>query len=171
MFKERLSKRIESLRFPQAYKLANIFLRLHCSEHRPVTLGMDEHTVPIGIPCMASQQPSSHRYFFVTIYSSEEAAGRADVPLQVHPMRVPKPLPIKDLERGPLLAKGPNGSTYRGFYKGEAVAVKVANYPHQLSHYSVSMMNDLTKSDTHTPLLFENFSSVLQLADVANEVV
>ena len=81
---------------------------------------LDEHAVPIGIPCAAALQPNAHRYYFVKVQPEAEActasacaAGAAAV------------APLPGLELGPLLAKSTYGRTYRAFYNGTTVAVKV----------------------------------------------
>lgn len=93
---------------------------------RPVTSPLDEHTVPIGIPCAAALQPSARRYFFVRV--APDAAAATSGAGGAH---APEPLPIPGLELGPLLAKSPHGRTYRGFLKGSPVAVKVGLLLHR----------------------------------------
>jgi len=87
---------------------------------RPVTSPLDEHAVPIGIPCAAALQPSARRFFFVRV--APDAVATAASAGGAH---APEPLPISGLELGPLLAKSPYGRTYRGFLNGSPVAVKV----------------------------------------------
>jgi hypothetical protein len=82
--------------------------------------------VPIGVPCTAAMQPSSHRYFFVHVLASAapntaegtKATAAADA-------LAPQTVPIAGLELGPLLGRSPYGSTFRACHKGTPVAVKV----------------------------------------------
>ena len=89
---------------------------------RPVMSPLDEHAVRIGIPCAAALQPNAHRYYFVSVQpeAEAEACSAAACPADVAATAL-----LPGLELGPLLAKSTYGRTYRAFYNGTPVAVKV----------------------------------------------
>lgn len=84
---------------------------------------LDEHAVPIGIPCAAALQPNAHRYYFVNVQPEAEADACSAAVSAAGVAAAAAPLP--GLELGPLLAKSTYGRTYRAFYNGAPVAVKV----------------------------------------------
>ncbi|BDA43374.1 probable serine/threonine-protein kinase STY8 at C-terminar half [Coccomyxa sp. Obi] len=90
----------------------------------PVMSTLDEHAVPIGIPCAAALQPNAHRYYFVNVQPEAEADACSAAATATGAAAA---APLPGLELGPLLAKSTYGRTYRAFYNGTPVAVKVVS--------------------------------------------